>query len=280
MAKLILTPVIKKKLVFILLVTCFFVLPYFLPNFWWKFIPSTIGIIGLFWYMRPSAFVADLGLCCCWKDLASALIVFAFFFLGARCLIYCIAYFYGLTSDVPWDDSWRFLSVLQCFNEEMIFRALLLGFLLKILRSKIIAVISSAVFFSWAHYAYQYYLYTGIELPWSTLLTLFFFGVLAGTCYFRTGNIACPFALHLGWNLNKFGEKWIESTTGRPWGYSEGFIFIEGNYLVTIISILLVVSVVARILKPDIYHVLTAKLMDYLVESLNKRKESKNRLAY
>jgi hypothetical protein len=215
---------------------------------WWKFIPASIVIILIRWVVARENFARDLGLLCEGRDFATAALIFI---TTATIAYYCIplilaTYGYEAASHET-HIGWRFFAVFQVLNEEMLLRALLLISLARLFRSRWAASLLAASVFTLLHYGlYRFGLQqTGLKVE--ALLTLFFFALSCNALFMSTGTIAAPYALHLGWNLTRFGHEWIATTSGLQLSEAESFNLIEGHPLVLALAIILTVITFASV---------------------------------
>lgn len=189
-----------------------------------------------------------------WLDLlglrsTSRQLIQAFILMLLFCLISFPVITWSLSTKgyaLVWADIFDYIIVpFQTLNEEMIFRALLLGMLLKLGLSKNNTVILPAFIFSVFHWVF----YSYIMLPENrgivsleALITLFMFGVAANSLFLRYRNIYFPWALHCGWNIHRFGSKIaLMRETGPNNRVKEYMTFnlLEGGLPIIILSIFL-----------------------------------------
>jgi membrane protease YdiL (CAAX protease family) len=79
------------------------------------------------------------------------------------------------------------------------------------------------------------------------LATLLLAGLAFNELFLATGSIAIPFAIHLGWNLTRFGNDWIEQRSSDPLPQGTDFNLIEGNSRVIALAMALaLVALTAR----------------------------------
>lgn len=121
----------------------------------------------------------------------------------------------------------------ETLNEEMLIGAVLLMGLerrFKKLNRNIIAI-SVALIFSLMHQAlYKYSPYQpGILLTVSTILALFFVGILRNVLILKTRKIAYSWAIHLSFNLVFFAGFFVNRSTGEFASEPERFNIVFGN---------------------------------------------------
>ena len=217
-----------------------FVIPYRRVH-WWDFAPSTIAIIYLATRIAPWRALAVLGLKTQNKLRFCALATVLTFVL--RPVIVSLAAHKGLRFDVSaWNLGWRSRPLFQVLNEEMVLRALLLGVLLKKCKTRWTRLSASsgvALVFSLLHLA-LYWLKDGIILSDWTLLNLFLFGAWANAMWLATSHIGWGFAVHLAWNLTRFGGDFLAG--GHVVPEAQTFNLIEGSATLTPILATLAVA--------------------------------------
>ena len=211
---------------------------------WWKFIPASLAIITLCRFAAPTSYKEILGIKFTPKHIWLGLAIGLATFLTSRTLIDSIllplGYVPGSTSQ---HLGWRYLSVFQVLNEELIFRALALNFLADKMRGKFTANLVASTVFAALHYVLYQFGPENNPLSAYALISLFAFALACNEFFLMTKSIAIPYALHLGWNINKFGNYWTFSTTGEMLSEAKGFNLIEGNPAVLVASLSLAVLV-------------------------------------
>ena len=200
---------------------------------WWKFIPSSIAIVLVFWMAYPQSYRELLGLKLTKRLTAAAIVVGLITYLVASMAIRSILEPLGYQNGAgSLHAGWKYLSVFQVLNEEMLLRAWTLSYLSKILKGPIRANILASAVFALLHYVLYRLGSSNTELSFTALTSLFAFAVAANSIFFQTKSISIPYALHLGWNINKFGNDWISVTTSEPIPEALGFNLIEGNSMI------------------------------------------------
>jgi membrane protease YdiL (CAAX protease family) len=92
--------------------------------------------------------------------------------------------------------------LFQALNEEIFFRALLIGFILQFARSAALVSAGLAFVFSAAHFLlYRFANPLHVALSLTALATLFFTGMAWNNLYLRFRHIGFSWALHAGWNV-------------------------------------------------------------------------------
>lgn len=122
---------------------------------------------------------------------------------------------------------WR---ICQPLNEEIVLRALLLGFFARFFSHRAYLAIIAALVFSGLHLLIYYFGQMDTQLDLSALLTLFFFALAANTLYLTFNHIAFGFMIHLAWNWWRFaGDIFKDNILLNE---AESFNALEGNWLV------------------------------------------------
>lgn len=128
----------------------------------------------------------------------------------------------------------------QPLNEEIVFRALLLGLLARLFSHRVFLAILAAVVFSCTHFVLYYFGVMATPLDITTLATLFFFSLAANALFLTVGHIGFGFAIHVAWNWWRFpGEIWSGNTVVNE---AVSFNLIEGSW-----PVLLTVALVGLI---------------------------------
>ncbi len=137
----------------------------------------------------------------------------------------------------------------ETFNEEMLIGAILLMGLerrFKRLNKNIIAIIIALIFSLMHQSLYKYSpLQPGILLTTSTILALFFVGILRNALILKTRKIAYSWAIHLSFNLIFFPGYFINKSTNEFASEPERFNIVFGNLTMVILTgILAAISLV------------------------------------
>lgn len=121
----------------------------------------------------------------------------------------------------------------ETFNEEMLIGALLLmGLERKFKKSdKNYIVIMVALIFSLMHQGLYKWspVQSGELLTLTTIMTLFFVGILRNSLILKTRNIALSWAIHFGFNMVFFSGLFINAETGKFPSEPEVFNIVFGN---------------------------------------------------
>lgn len=220
----------------------------------WRFVlvtPALIAIAALFF---KKDWPGVLGFPTRIKQLVACAVVLAATFIGFYYLINFVLSYQGyqlLQHEILGDFFGRFplLSrtlwrICQPLNEEIVLRALLLGFFARYFKHRAYLAILSALVFSLLHLLLYYYGAFAIRLELSTLLTLFFFALAANALYLTFDHIGFGFVIHMTWNWWRFSGNIVKDgiTLNEP----QTFNALEGSIpvfiFVTVLSLACVVG--------------------------------------
>lgn len=128
----------------------------------------------------------------------------------------------------------------ETFNEEMLIGALLLLGLernFKKINKNVIAIIVALSFSLMHQLLYKYSpAQNGIILTTTTIMTLFFVGILRNVLILKTRKIAYSWAIHLSFNLVFFSGYFINKSTGYIAVEPERFNIVFGNLVMMMIT--------------------------------------------
>ena len=206
--------------------------------------PSTVLIWGCARLAWNGSWQVKLGLRARPADLWFAVLMFAAVYVVGAWLIGRIL---GQEGFVPGPVSenlgWRYLSVFQALNEEMVLRALLLTWLSRHVSNPIALCVLIAAVFALAHGVYYALVPGDVILSSSALLSLFLFGFAGNMIFMQSGSIATSYAIHVAWNVNRFGQDWMDASTGLAMPEGLGFNLVEGNISVIVTALMLVLVI-------------------------------------
>ena len=217
---------------------------------WWKFASAGAGILLLWRWASPKTFAADLGLRMRRRDFALALMALVIVGIGASRLIPGILRHHGYTRG-PTALAWMALAIpFQTLNEEMVLRALLLTALVRILRPHFLLSVVVAGVFAVLHFALYYFGPPHTALSGQALTTLVLVGFALNELFLATSSIAVPWAIHLGWNLTRYGSDWIGQSSSGSLEQGLDFSLIEGNPWVMLLALALALAASATRFRP------------------------------
>lgn len=203
-----------------------FLLPYSRINAW-NFIPAFGVILICARSLRGWKAREWLGIALSRRELARTLAWSAGLALTFRFALLQLAAEAGLRFDASaWSPLLRTRPVFQVLNEEMLFRAVLLRELGRTGASAWKLSLGSAIFFALSHILF-YWLKDGIWLQPVALWNLLVFSVACNSLFLHYGHIGYGYAIHVGWNLTRFGGDFFRGSTLL----SEGTAFnvLEGS---------------------------------------------------
>ena len=231
---------------FFALINVFFLAGYGFLDTWWQFLPSTFFILLISYLYFPKKWKRYLGISVTWKEYVFAFVLCLFSFAVFHILIKT-----SLPNEytIAWNKHWGYFSfvnnLFQSLNEELLFRSLLLNFLLYLGIKEWKVIIIPAVIFSFLHwlmYAYNLIPENRGSLDYSALCTLLLFGMTTGMLFLKTRSILLPWALHAAWNFNRFslGVIRVDSPEEKIPEYIS-FNLLEGSDLICFLSAILVI---------------------------------------
>jgi len=214
---------------------------------WWKFAATSTVIVLLWFWARPQGFAADLGIRGRRTDFALAILSLLVVGIAARLLIPGILRQHGYSPGHA-DLTWTFLAIpFQTLNEEMVLRALLLTALAHILKVRFLVSIVVAGFFTLVHFVLYRFGPPQTSLSVQALTALLLMGFAFNEFFLATGSIAVPWAIHLGWNLTRFGNNWIGQGPSGTLQQGPDFNLIEGNpEVIALVAALALIASSAR----------------------------------
>jgi hypothetical protein len=138
-----------------LIVICF-LFPY-CTRWHWKFESAVILILLLSYWKWRKGWMNRVGLDISPKDLAlCTLLTILFYFLG-RIFILDQAKSAGLNFIFYQDWRWRISPLFQVLNEEIVLRAVLLGYMIELFRHQLLASVFTALAFTFLHWVLYYF---------------------------------------------------------------------------------------------------------------------------
>jgi membrane protease YdiL (CAAX protease family) len=167
---------------------------------WWAFVLVSAAIVAALRLLlgRQWANYAGLGLPPTHALLA--IVAFALIATGSKLLLHHVYEAARLRADAPAIEG-QIGFLFQAFNEEILFRALLIGFVLQYVRSAALASLGVALVFPAAHFLLYRFGTLHMALSLTALATLFFAGVAMNNLYLAFRHIGFSWALHAGWNV-------------------------------------------------------------------------------
>ena len=192
--------------------------------------------------MYPGRYQELLGIKIARRDIGIALGLCVIFFLLSRFLIEITLAEKGYY--LSWGYWLDYMATpFQALNEEFVFRALLLTALLQLGVNKWKSIFIPALIFTifhWIFYHFNMTLENRGDLDIAALSSIFLFGVATNSIFLATRSVAIPWALHCGWNLNRFGSKIIPLEGADHLNLREYMTFnlLEGAWPIMLLSLL------------------------------------------
>ena len=137
--------------------------------------------------------------------------------------------------------------VFQAFNEEILFRALMIGFFIQYVRSEPVISLGLAFLFAAAHFLlYRFSNPMHLALSMASLATLFFAGVAMNNLYLAFRHIGFSWALHAGWNVIWLPATFYDAATNE--GLHEPQVFDRVLGSPTIVAMACAMAVLSFVL--------------------------------
>lgn len=232
----------REAIFFQILPFAIWLLPYLAINSW-NMPLASIVLVALLWKDRSRIFSANLLTLLLWIPLVGLLTwlisktLIIWFMLGEHCTIH------------PWSGLIGWRHFFQVFNEEVILRAVLISLCLRWIQKTNARVTPMGlawglgVFFSLLHVPLYLWKSGDLVAPWA-LVTMAAFGFLCNWFYLRTHHIGIGFALHLGWNINRFAADY--RCPPHPESFlieGKSFALLEGHPMMALLCIGLAICV-------------------------------------
>lgn len=168
---------------------------------WWAFILVTAAILVALRLLLGTQWRDHAGLNLSPAQALLAVLAFALIATGSKILLHHVYEEAGLRAGAPAAKA-QFGFLFQAFNEEVIFRALMIGLLIHYVRSAPAVSLALAFVFAASHFL-MYRITNPMHLALSigALATLFSAGVAMNNLYLAFRHIGFSWALHAGWNV-------------------------------------------------------------------------------
>ena len=191
----------KRQIIALLVVAALMPLPLLITqDHWWAFIPATVAIVAALRLLLGREWLDYAGLKLPPVHALLAVVAFVLIATGSNMLLRHVYEAGGLRADAPViEDQIGFL--FQAFNEEILFRALLIGLLIQWIPSAPVVSLGAAFLFAAAHFLLYRFGTLHMVLSLTALATLFFAGVAMNNLYLAFRHIGFSWALHAGWNV-------------------------------------------------------------------------------
>lgn len=186
------------------------------PDNWWAFVLVTAAILIVLRLLFGPQWRSRAGLDLSPVQILFVIMVFALIAMGSGMLLHNVYATAGLRANpLGIEEHAGFL--FQAFNEEVFFRALMIGALIPYVRSPVLISLGLALIFPVAHfflYRYSNPMHLALSIP--ALVTLFAAGVAWNNLYLAFRHIGFSWALHAGWNVVWLPTAFYDAATHAP----------------------------------------------------------------
>jgi membrane protease YdiL (CAAX protease family) len=215
---------------------------------WWKFGGSSLAIVLLWRWAKPGGYTTELGIRLRCFDVCLWVLSLLAVGIMASYLIPGVLRQHGYVPAPHSSPVWKYLAVpFQTLNEEVVLRALLLTALAHIVKVRLATSISVAALFVVLHFVLYRLGPPHVALSIQSLNTLLLAGLAFNEFFLATGSIAIPYGVHLGWNLTRFGNDWIDQSSSYSLQQGVDFNLIEGNSrVIALAAVLALIALAAR----------------------------------
>jgi membrane protease YdiL (CAAX protease family) len=168
---------------------------------WWAFILVTAAILAILRLLFGPQWASRAGLKLSPVQALAVVATFALIATGSGALLRHVYAMAGLRAIAPPIEG-QVGFLFQALNEEIFFRALMIGLLVQWIPSRVAISLGLAFIFPAAHfllYRFSNPMHMALSLP--ALATLFLAGVAMNNLYLAVRHIGCSWALHAGWNV-------------------------------------------------------------------------------
>ncbi len=226
--------------VFLFLISSFtFLSPYFMQMTWWKFAIATVVILLCYRKISPDSYRKILGIELNSSQVLKSLGLLIFIALGSAPLLDNLVNGSGVSrTPIPLFSMWFFQPVFQALNEELITRGAAFYFLKRFMKREWVMSLLVTVLFV-AYHVWFFWIHESVLFSWITIFSLFFATLAMNNVFFHTGNIGITYAIHAGWNYQKFGAEYRHLHNGNTLLDGEKFNLVEGTLPILLISVTL-----------------------------------------
>jgi hypothetical protein len=211
---------------------------------WWAFAVVTAAILVALRLLLGQQWASSAGLKLRPIDALAALAAFALVATGTQMLLPSLYAAAGLQANVPPVEQ-QFGLLFQSLNEEILFRALLIGFVLQYVRSAALVSLGVAFVFPAAHFLLYRFGTLHMALSLTALATLYFAGATMNNLYLAFRHIGFSWALHAGWNVVWLPAATYDAVTKVPLDEAQLFDRVLGSPMIaTIAGAMMVLSFV------------------------------------
>ncbi len=182
---------------------------------WWAFVLVTVAIVAALRLLFGPQWTSYAGLKLTRTHALLTVMVFAVAVTGTAMLLPHIYATTGLRADASSPEQ-QFGFLFQSLNEEVFFRALMIGFLAQYVRSALVISFGLAFLFAAAHFVlYRYSNPMHLTLSVASLATLLLAGLAMNNLYLAFRHIGFSWALHAGWNVAWLPAAFYDAATNE-----------------------------------------------------------------
>ena len=199
------------------------------PNNWWAFVLASVAILGVLRLLLGQQWTECAGLKLPRTHILMVVVAFTAVAIGSGLLLPVIYQAAGLKATAP-DIKEQAGFLFQAFNEEILFRALLIGLIVQYVRSALAVSLGAALLFSAPHFLmYRFTNPMHLSLSLAALATLFLAGVAMNNLYLAFRHIGFSWALHAGWNVVWLPATIYDAVTNEPLAEPQVFDRVLGS---------------------------------------------------
>ncbi len=227
----------KRQLIALLLVAALMPWPLLIiQDHWWAFVLVTVAIVVALRLLLGRQWLNYAGLGVSRVHALLAIAAFALVATGSTMLLHHVYEAAGLRACAPIiEDQIGFL--FQALNEEILFRALMVGLLIQLVPSAPLVSLGAAFLFAAPHFLlYRFSNPMHLALSTAALATLFFAAVAMNNLYLAFGHIGFSWALHAGWNVVWLPAAIYDTATNQQLHEPQIFDRVLGSQTVVVVA--------------------------------------------
>lgn len=202
---------------------------------WWAFIVVAAAIAVVLRLLFGQQWTSYAGLNLTRKDTILTVTAFALIAIASKLLLPLVYEAAALKAKAP-DIQDQIGFLFQAFNEEIFFRALMIGFFIQYVRSLPLLSFGLALIFAAAHFLLYRFGVLHMTLSTNALTTLFLAGVAMNNLYLAFRHIGFSWALHAGWNVVWLPATFYDAITHAPLREPEIFDRVLGAPAILVIA--------------------------------------------
>jgi len=181
---------------------------------WWAFVLVSAAIVGALRLLLGRHWTNYAGLKLPPTHALLVVMTFAVVAAGSKMLLHHVYETAGLRANtLSIEEQTGFL--FQAFNEEILFRALLIGFIFQYVRSAPLISLGVAFLFAASHFLLYRFGTLHMALSITALATLFLAGVAMNNLYLAFRHIGFSWAIHAGWNIVWLPAAFYDASTNE-----------------------------------------------------------------